>query len=98
MKYQQEKLRLANKDITTSKELAGATMVINDCNGEIVAKWVSSDKPYEIDALPVNESTCRYRLSELEAPKGYELSKEVIEFDVKNDGSVTEAQELPKYS
>lgn len=84
------KVKISKQDITTSKELAGATMVINDCNGEIVAKWVSSDKPYEIDALPVNESTCRYRLSELEAPKGYELSKEVIEFDVKNDGSVTE--------
>ncbi len=84
------KVKVSKQDITTSKELAGATMVINDCHGHVVAKWVSSDKPYEIDALPVNDTACKYQLSELEAPKGYELSKEVIEFDVKNDGSVTE--------
>lgn len=85
-------VQISKQDITNSKELPGATLVITDCNGKEVAKWVSTDKPHYIDALPVTTATCKYKLTETIAPEGYELSTESIEFEVKNDGTVTKVE------
>ncbi len=83
------KVKISKQDITNSKEVAGATLVITDCNGKEVAKWISSTEPYYIDALPVTTDTCKYKLTETIAPEGYEINTESIEFEVKDDGSVT---------
>ncbi len=83
------KVQVSKQDITNSKELPGATLVIHDCNGKEVAKWVSTTEPHYIEALPVTTDTCKYTLTETIAPEGYELSSESIQFEVKDDGSVT---------
>jgi len=82
-------VQISKQDITNSKELAGATLVITDCNGKEVAKWVSTTEPHYIDALPVTTDSCKYKLTETIAPEGYEINSESIEFEVKNDGTVT---------
>lgn len=83
------KVSISKQDVTNSKEVPGATLKITDCNGKEVASWVSTDKPHYIDALPVTTNSCKYRLTETIAPDGYELSSETVEFEVKDDGSVT---------
>lgn len=82
-------VEISKQDITNSKELPGATLVITDCNGQEVAKWVSTDKPHYIEALPITTDTCKYKLTETIAPEGYEINSESIEFEVKDDGTVT---------
>lgn len=80
-------------DAVTNKELPGATLQIldknkkeiKDKNGKVLYKWVSTDKPYIIGGLPVGI----YYLKEIIQPKGYELSEEMVKFEVKADGSVT---------
>lgn len=64
-----------------SKEpLAGATLnIINKSNGSKVAEWISDEKPHTT-FLEDGE----YKLCETVAPEGYELSKECIDFTIKN--------------
>ena len=81
------KVKISKQDITTKKELPGATLVVKDKNNKEVAKWVSTNEPHYIEGLEPGE----YTLTEIIAPKGYVLSKETVKFTVKNDGSVTTA-------
>ncbi len=83
------KVQISKQDITNSKEVAGATLVITDCNGVEIAKWVSTTEPHYIEALPITTDNCKYKLTETIAPSGYEINTESIEFEVKADGSVT---------
>ena len=91
--------KITKYDATGKKELPGATLEIQDEDGNIVkyctdedgnsnseCKWISTDKPYEIEGLPSGT----YYLVETIAPKGYVLNKEKVQFVVKDDGSVTE--------
>ena len=64
--------------------LSGAKMQIVNNDGEIVEEFISSKDPYEIKYLPIGN----YVLKEIEAPKGYQLAKDV-EFEVKNDEEIT---------
>lgn len=93
------KVKISKLDATGKKELPGATLEIQDENGNIIkyckgengnigaeCKWISTDKPYEIEGLPVG----KYYLIETIAPKGYQLNTEKVMFEVKNDGSITE--------
>lgn len=79
--------------------LKGATLEIQDENGNIVnycqdengnnnaiCRWVSTDKPYEIEDLPIG----KYYLVETIAPEGYELNKEKVLFEIKGDGTITD--------
>ena len=78
-------VKISKQDITTKKELPGATLVIKDSKGKEVATWVSTDEPHYITGLEEG----KYTLQETIAPKGYILSTETIEFEVKRNGEVT---------
>ena len=85
-KKQITKLKISKQDITTKKELPGATLVLKDKNGKEIAKWVSKEEPHYIEGLEPG----KYFLTETIAPEGYKLSKETIEFTLELDGKVKE--------
>ena len=76
---------ISKQDITTGKELPGATLIVKDSEGNVVDKWVSTKKPHYIANL--KEGT--YTLIEIQSPKGYGLSEEVITFTIDKDGKNT---------
>ncbi len=77
------KTTISKVDITTNKELPGATLTIKDANGKVVASWVSTSEPHVIDALPAG----KYTLEETIAPDGY-VRANSISFEVV-DGKAT---------
>lgn len=85
-KVEETVVKISKIDITTGKELAGATLVVRNSEGEIIETWVSTNEAYIIKGL--EEGT--YTLEETIAPEGYKLSTEKITFEVKNNGVVTE--------
>ena len=78
------KLKVSKQDITSKEELPGATLVIKDKSGKVVATWVSTNEPKYIEGLEPGE----YTLTETVAPSGYVLSTETINFTLKADGSI----------
>ena len=81
------KVRISKQDITTGKELPGATLQIIDENGNVVEEWVSTNEPHMIEGKLIAGK--EYTLKEIIAPEGYEIANE-IKFTVNADGSVTE--------
>ena len=81
------KVRISKRDITTGKELPGATLQIIDENGKIIDEWVSTNEPHMIEGKLIAGK--EYTLKEIIAPEGYEIANE-IKFTVNADGSVTE--------
>lgn len=77
---------ISKQDITTKKELPGATLIIRDSDGNEKYRWVSSNEPYIIKGIEDGI----YTLEEITAPEGYKLSSEKITFEVKDNGVVTE--------
>ena len=80
------KLKISKQDITTKQELAGATLVLKDVNGNEVDKWVSSSSVHYIEGL----NPGKYYLTEIIAPSGYKLSEDTIEFTLEADNSIKE--------
>ena len=83
--YPETGARISKQDITNKEELPGATLVVKDKDGNEIASWVSTNEPHYLELEPG-----KYTLTETIQPKGYKLSKETIDFEVKNDGTVTE--------
>ena len=81
------KVRISKQDVTTGKELPGATLQIIDENGNVVEEWVSTNEPHMIEGKLIAGK--EYTLKEIIAPKGYEIANE-IKFTVNADGTVTE--------
>ena len=81
------KVKISKRDITTDKELPGATLQIIDEDGNVVEKWVSTDEAHFIEGKLIAGK--EYTLRETIAPDGYEIASE-IKFTVNTDGSVTE--------
>ena len=79
------KVVISKKDVTNSKELPGATLVVKDSNGKVIDEWVSTNEVHELKNL--SEGT--YTLEETIAPKGYILSTEKITFKVTRDGKTS---------
>ncbi len=77
-------VRISKKDISTGREVAGATLVVKDSYGRVIERFVSTTGPRLISNL--EEGT--YTLSEEKAPSGYQLSSEIIRFTVRNGGNV----------
>lgn len=76
-------VKISKQDITTGKELPGATLIVKDSEGNEIDKWVSTTTPHY---LPANLPDGKYTLIEITSPEGYGLSEEVIEFDIVNNG------------
>ena len=81
------KVKISKRDITTDKELPGATLQIIDEDGNVVEEWVSTDEAHFIEGKLIAGK--EYTLRETIAPDGYEIANE-IRFTVNEDGSVTE--------
>lgn len=74
MKDEYSKVDISKTDLTTGKELPGATLQVIGRAGEILEEWVTDGKPHRIEKLPVGEELI---LRELSAPEGYEIAEEV---------------------
>lgn len=74
---------ISKQDITGSKEIEGATLVVKR-NNVTVATWTSTSTPKTLSLAPGT-----YTLEETIAPKGYIKSTSKITFVVKEDGTIT---------
>ena len=95
MENQPTESQFTKTDATTGEELEGAKLQIIDKEGNIVEEWISTKEPHVVYGLP--EGT--YILHEELPPyvEGY-VSAEDIEFEVKEDGSVTKVEMKDDYS
>ncbi|MBQ9058867.1 MAG: VaFE repeat-containing surface-anchored protein, partial [Atopobiaceae bacterium] len=75
-------VKISKTDAATSEELPGATLIIKNENDIIVAQWVSTTEPHEVQLAPG-----AYTLTEITAPEGYEVA-ETIGFVVDENGLV----------
>lgn len=81
---------ISNQDVTTGKELVGATLqILNkdknqilDDSGKVMYTWISTGKPYIIEGLPAGV----YYLKEITAPDGYTKTNQLVEFKVTDNG------------
>lgn len=62
------------QDITTSQEIPGADMLVQDENGDTVDTWISSTEPHIIKGLVAGK---KYKLIERTAPDGYATAEEI---------------------
>ncbi len=91
MKDASTKLEISKEDITTSKELPGAQLVIKDSEGNEIEKWTSSDKPHYIEMLPIGI----YTLTETAPPALY-MKAEDVQFEVKDTAEIQKVVMLDK--
>lgn len=80
-------VEISKKDITDEKEVPGAKLQILDQDGEVVAEWVSGEKPHTIYALEPGE----YTLHEEAAPRGYLVVSDVP-FEVQENGEIQKVE------
>ena len=65
---------VSKRKLTGDEELAGATLTIQDKDGNVVRQWVSGDTPTEIRGLQFDKI---YTLVETAAPNGYEVAESI---------------------
>ena len=65
---------VSKRKLTGDEELPGATLTIQDKDGNVVRQWVSGDTPTEIRGL---EFDTVYTLVETASPNGYELAESI---------------------
>ena len=76
-------VEVSKTDITTGKELKGATLEVIDSDGEVYASWVTDGKPHQLEAIPAGD----YTLKETASPYGYLIANEV-DFTVEETGEI----------
>lgn len=91
MKDDVTKLKVSKEDITNSKELPGAQLVIRDSEGNEVEKWTSAEEPHYIEMLPIGT----YTLTEIAPPALY-MKAEDVQFEVKDTGEIQTVTMLDK--
>lgn len=78
-------VEIRKTDMTTGKELPGASLSLRDREGNVVDQWISGDEPHRISKTLIAGET--YILSEEAAPEGY-LTAEEAAFTVSLDGTI----------
>ena len=91
MKDDVTRLKISKEDITNSKELPGAQLVIRDSEGNEVEKWTSAEEPHYIEMLPIGT----YTLTEAAPPALY-MKAEDVQFEVKDTGEIQTVTMLDK--
>ncbi|MDE7367147.1 MAG: hypothetical protein K2N24_07320, partial [Lachnospiraceae bacterium] len=91
---------ISKQDMTNSKELPGASLVIKNEAGEIIYSFVSTNEPTlipsEIFTAPKKGSLSYYTLTEITAPDGYEIA-ETIAFAIDSTGKIYVKNEQGEY-
>jgi len=92
--YRSNRVDISLQDGTNAKEIAGATLVLKDTNGNTITlpkdnrnktnPWVTTQTPYSLVLEPGT-----YVLHEEIAPKGYALQTNPVTFTVAADGMVS---------
>lgn len=85
------RLVIKKTDIVTSEEVPGATLVIKDEDGNVIAEWTTDgEEDFYIERIPDG----KYTLTEVQAPTedGYTTAN-TIEFEIK-DGDVVTVVEM----
>ena len=65
---------VSKRDLTNDEELPGATLTIQDADGNVVTSWVSSDTPHRVTGLHLGDA---YTLTETHPADGYALADEI---------------------
>ena len=89
------KITFSKKDAIGNAELPGATLEIQDKDGNTLHKWISTSTPKVIEGMAPGT----YYFVETIAPEGYVLSKEKVKFEITNTTStktVTMSNKLNK--
>ena len=71
---------------STKQDLIGAKLVLKNQQGEVVDTWETDGNAHYVYDLPNG----LYTLVEEKAPNGYELTDEVISFEIKDNSNVKE--------
>lgn len=87
MKDDVTKMEISKKDITDHEELPGASLEIYDESGKLILSWISSDKPYYFEKLPIGT----YTLVEKKAPTGYGYAENIF-FEVKDTKEIQKVE------
>ena len=72
------KVTITKIDDETEQPLAGATFEVKDSAGKVIATWTSTTSSHVIKNLPNGT----YTLQETEAPEGYVLNDQIVEFTI----------------
>ena len=65
---------VSKRDLTNDEELPGATLSIQDADGNVVTSWVSTDTPHRVTGLYLGDA---YTLTETRPADGYALADEI---------------------
>ena len=84
------KTEISKKDMSSGEAVKGAKLQLLDENGAVVDKWISDGKAHLTEKLEVGK---KYRIHEVEAPKGYFIQEKDVEFTVENTTKV-QAQQI----
>ena len=80
------KVSVTKTDITGSKELAGARLLLKDKDNTVIESWISGTEAHVFEKKLIAGE--EYTLVEVTAPTGYEVT-ESITFTVNKDGTVS---------
>lgn len=80
------KIEISKQDITTQKELPGASMVVYEKGNpsHVLDSWISTEQSHMIHGLEAGKT---YVLKETASPYGYAIAKD-IEFTIQDTGGV----------
>lgn len=74
-------VNITKVDASTNNPLSGAILVVKDENGEIVARFTTTEQSYTLTDLAYGT----YTVSEEQAPNGFKSSDEIISFTIDED-------------
>lgn len=75
------KVSIVKVDANTQQPIAGAELVLRDASGKELSRWTSTTKAHIFENLPYGT----YTVEEVEAPKGYAISKKETTFTLSED-------------